>query len=232
MQHIFSSLIWIFLFGLQACTGNLYNQLSDIAEGKDGKLIFVTKSYLNGNLLAEAQNFFPQCSGLSFSEQAADCICQAEADAAGSSFPKKGLKFHAMLFSTAADLRCKIQGIDSTVCDPLQSDDMIYGFPTGFIDCGPDGCATPVPLAKNIQDLLAGKNILHSLTFDSPDNRVWTGANGNGNSSGQNCNDWTSNQATFTGSLGFPWHTNAGFLGGTDAQGCDLSAHLLCIEEF
>jgi hypothetical protein len=155
-----------------------------------------------------------------------DRLCQLDAKSAG--FTKTG-GIHAWLSNEAST---PVSYITPLSPEPIQTADgtQVAQSISAFGGCTPSGNpCLQAPIDKDVHgnDIL---DIVDNATDDDP--FVWTGTYPDGDNGGgalPNCQDWTSDSASDTGTGGNMIETNAGFTtGGQDS--CDRSHHVMCVQ--
>lgn len=211
-----------------ACSGALVDDLSTIKNNNYGVYMYITDTAMKGSLLPDIPFVFPACSSADPLELA-NCLCTEEAKSK-SSFPRRGKKFRAYLSTQITSALCNIQGKTGIGC-LVPETDIIVGPENGYTNCGPDGCNPTVPLAANFSSLMAGDILRQFVSSTDNSNGIWTGTTTAGLPSSFDCLGWNSGTSGDTGQVGYPWHTDPGFLS-KEAASCDIFYHLLCVEAF
>lgn len=175
------------------------------------KTVFVTEDTYSGDLLAEAQAAFSDCSSVSTGLDGADCICQKTAQAAG------------------------IWGVYKAwiATDSFNDPESMFT-PSGVPYTRVDGTA----IAYDWGDLTNGGiyvalNLTETGSVAGAPLAVWTNVATSGTSSGttDHCSGWSSSAS---GQYGGTGRWNAGDLSWTEPNilvDCSTSAHLYCFQQ-
>jgi len=153
--------------------------------------------------------------------EAADRICQQNADAAG--LPGT---FVAALSDATDDAYCRMHGLSGKRADNC-------GMGALPNDAGPWVRPDGYPLGKSFSDMIAGR-VWVPVQIDENGERVsfdyWTGSFGQASvDTNGTCDDWTSASTALFGSVGDSYGTTVRWLNRGSSR-CDQLQHLLCVE--
>ncbi len=173
--------------------------------------VFVTSGTYSGDLVSEAQSQFVNCVGVSTGPEAADCICQQLADAAG------------MFGSWKA-----------WICDDTEdADSRLQHHTDAYVKN--DGFSTVV---ANNWTGLASSDHLSTWDYDELGNYVgagfvWTNCDASGHMvhTTRDCQNWTSGSSSYEGTIGDVTRTTGGMWTYLMFHHCAFVHRLNCVEQ-